>query len=206
MEISASILNLQNKNELRLLEQSNINYIHIDVMDSSITDKSSLNIDEVKPIVDDFNYDVHLMVNDVKKHVDDFKEINPKYITFHLEVGHTNDYIKYIKNNNIKVGLAISPETDIEKLYPYLNDIDLVLIMSVPIGKGGQTFIPSTINKIEKLYQYRENNNLDFKISVDGGVNDDIVKQLNKCDIIVCGSFITNGNFKEQVSKLRGDL
>ena len=78
--------------------------------------------------------------------------------------------------------------------------------MSVPIGKGGQTFIPSTINKIEKLYQYRENNNLDFKISVDGGVNDDIVKQLNKCDIIVCGSFITNGNFKEQVSKLRGDL
>ncbi len=206
MEISASILNLQNKNELRLLEQSNINYIHIDVMDSSITDKSSLNIDEVKSIVDDFNYDVHLMVNDVKKHVDDFKEINPKYITFHLEVGHTNDYIKYIKNNNIKVGIAIYPETDIEKLYPYLNDIDLVLIMSVPIGKGGQTFIPSTINKIEKLYQYRENNNLDFKISVDGGVNDDIVKQLNKCDIIVCGSFITNGNFKEQVSKLRGDL
>jgi ribulose-phosphate 3-epimerase len=205
MKISVSILNLENKKDLPVLEQSNVDFVHIDVMDGSITDRSSFPIDEVKSIVDDFNYDVHLMVNDVKKYVDEFKQINPKYITFHLEVSNTDEYIKYIKDNNIKVGIAIYPETDIEELYPYLNNIDLVLLMSVPIGMGGQKFIPNTINKINKLYDYREKNNLDFKISVDGGVTDEVIKSLNKCDIVVSGSFITNGDYKKQVSKLRGE-
>lgn len=208
MKISGSILGLKEKTkeELIKVEKSGIDYVHIDVMDGLFVNNKSFSIDEVKDIVDDFSYDVHLMVQNVKKYIDDFSVINPKYITFHIEVFGTDYYINYLKEKNIKVGLAINPKTNIEVLYPFLSKIDLVLIMSVEPGKGGQKFIETTYDKINKLYEYREKNNLNFKISVDGGVNDSNFKNLNKCDIAVVGSYITNGNYKEQVSKLRGEL
>lgn len=208
MKISGSILGLKEKSkeELIKIEQSGIDYVHIDVMDGLFVNNNSYPIDEVKKIVNNFSYDVHLMVKDVKKYIDDYVLINPKYITFHIEVSNTDYYINYLKERNIKVGLALNPKTDIKLLYPYLDKIDLVLIMSVEPGKGGQEFIDSTYDKINSLYEYREKNNLDFKISVDGGVNNINFKKLTKCDIAVIGSYITKGNYKEQVSKLRGEL
>ena len=204
MKISVSILNLDDKNELKNIENSNPDYIHIDVMDGEFVNNTSFPYNEIKGIVDGFNYDVHLMVKDVKEYIDDFKNINPKYITFHLETGNTFDIIEYIKEKKIKVGIAINPETDIEELIPYLSYIDLALVMSVEPGRGGQKFIMKTIDKIDKLYEYREEKNLDFKISVDGGINDETIKYVSKCDIVVSGSYVTNGDYEDKILKLRG--
>jgi ribulose-phosphate 3-epimerase len=143
------------------------------------------------------------MVKDVKKYVDEFKDIHPEYMTFHIEVGNTKEYINYIKENHIKVGLSIKPDTKLDNIYPFLPYIDLVLIMSVEPGSGGQAFIDKTFTRIDTIYQYREENNLSFKIEVDGGVKDTNVGNLKKCDIVVIGSYITNGNYQENVKKIR---
>ena len=208
MKISGSILGLkeQTKEELKKIEQSGIDYVHIDVMDGLFVFNNSYPYEQVKNIVNDFKYDVHLMVKDVKKYIDEFSLINPEYITFHLEVSNTEYYINYLKQKNIKVGIAINPKTDVEKIYPYLKDIDLVLIMSVEPGRGGQKFIENSYLKIDKLYEYRKQNNLKYKISIDGGINDVVLKKLTKIDIAVIGSYITNGNYQEQVTKIRGEI
>ena len=206
MKVSVSVLNLKEKNKLKEIENCHPDFIHIDVMDNKFVDNFSYPIEEVKDIVDDFNYDVHLMVNDVKKYVDDFKTINPKSITFHVELDNTLELINYIKKQNIKVGLALNPKTDIKLIYPYLNLVDLVLVMSVEPGKGGQEFIMSSLDKINNLYEYRKKYNLNYEISVDGGVNDKTIKYLNLCDIVVSGSFVTNGDFENKINILRGEL
>ena len=111
--------------------------------------------------------------------------------------------INYIKNLGIKVGLSIKPNTPIESIIPYLKDIDLVLIMSVEPGMGGQQFITNSIDRINYLKEYRSINNLDYVIEVDGGINDETIKLVNS-DISVVGSFITKSdNYQEQVNKLK---
>ena len=205
MKTSVSILSLKEKDRIKEIESYNPDYIHIDVMDGLFVPNVSFPYDEIKPYLNNYNYDVHLMVNNPIKYIDDFKNINPKYITFHIEIGNTIDYINYLKNLNIKVGLAINPDTDISTLYPYLDKVDLVLIMSVFPGKGGQEFIMSSIDKIDDLYNYRLNNNLDFIISVDGGVNKDTRRYLDKCDMVVSGSYVVNNeNITDAIDVLRG--
>lgn len=206
MEIACSLLDLnpKTKEELLKLIANDLDYIHLDIEDGKFVPNTVFPYEQVANIiVDNQKYDVHLMVNDVKKYIDEFSKINPEYITFHLEVKNTLENIYYIKGKNIKVGIAINPNTTIEKLKPYLELIDLVLVMSVEPGYGGQTFIEDSLDKIEKLYYYRKEHNLKFKIEVDGGVNDKIIPKLNKCDIIVVGSFITKGDYQTQVSKIK---
>lgn len=209
MEISGSILSMKEKTNHIVDEfyNSGIDYIHIDVMDGLFVTNKSLEMIETKELTNqNQKLDVHLMVEDVKKYIDDYVKLNPEYITFHLEA--TNDilpFINLIKENNIKVGLSIKPNTDINLIVPYLKYLDLVLVMSVEPGKGGQEFINSTLERIDFLDNYRKENNLNFKIEVDGGINDTTIKLLDKIDIAVVGSFITNGNYKEQVLKLKGE-
>lgn len=205
MEISVSILNLENKKDVVILEQVKPDMIHLDVMDGNFV--SEINeFDDFETYLNDYDYDVHLMVNNPIKYIDRFKVLKPKYITFHIEIGRTKKYIKKIKAVNSKVGIAINPDTDVKELFPYLKDVDLVLVMSVYPGKGGQEFIMNSNFKIEELYRYREENNLSYKISVDGGVNDFTIKYLNMCDIVVVGSYITKGNFEERINLLRGEI
>lgn len=199
MEISVSILNLKDKSKLPEIEKSKPEMIHLDIMDGNFVSEVS---DFDLEYLNEYNYDIHLMVNNPTKYIEKFEVLNPKYITFHIEIGKTKKYIKKIKKIS-KVGIAINPETDVESLYPYLKDIDLVLVMSVNPGRGGQEFLMSSIFKIEELYKYREKNNLNFKISVDGGVNDFTIKYLNMCDIVVAGSFITSGNYDEKIRLLK---
>ena len=206
MKVSVSILNIEDKNIIKEIESCNPDCIHIDVMDGNFVEGVSFPYDKVKDIVDDFNYDVHLMVNDVRKYVDDFKKINPKYITFHIEIGDTLNLINYIKEQNIKVGLAINPTTELNHIIPFLKYVNLVLVMSVEPGKGGQKFIMDSADKINALYEYRKENNLDFEISVDGGINDETINYVSNCDMVVSGSYVTNGNYKEKILKLRGVL
>lgn len=209
MKVSVSILSIKKENNLKELvkkiESNNPDFIHIDVMDGEFVEDTSFTYNETKDILDDYNYDVHLMVKDPIKYINDYVNINPKYITFHIEIGNTLEYIDYIKNKNIKVGIAINPNTDLNMLYPYLDKVDLVLLMGVEPGRGGQEFIMNTVNKIDKLYSYRKLNNLNYLISVDGGVSDKTISLLQKCDIVVSGSYVTNNEYNEAINTLRGE-
>lgn len=200
MKIAGSFLKIQDDiNKIKELEKCT-DQIHFDIMDGLFTENKT----KIKDIQIKKDIDIHLMVLDIKSYVDKVLKYNPKYITFHLEAtDNIIENINYIKEKNIKVGIAINPKTDIEKIYKYLDKIDLVLLMSVKPGKGGQKFIDIS-NKLNKLYNYRKENNLSFIIEVDGGINNETIKKVEKADIVVCGSFITDStNYENQVKQLK---
>lgn len=205
MRISASILSIKDnlKENVLKLTKTDIDYIHLDIMDGKFVTNKTWNIDEIKKIINhDKPLDVHLMVDDIKSYVDDFKTLNPEYITFHYEASHDiMEAIKYIKDLNIKVGISIKPNTDVNVLVPYLPFIDLVLVMSVKPGQGGQKFISSSKDKIEQLVSLR--GDYKYLIEVDGGINVDTVLNVKKADIIVVGSYITNGDYSENIKNLK---
>lgn len=209
MELAVSILELQNdiniKGKIAELSNCSFNYLHLDIMDGQYVTNKTWEYNEIAPILPKVtkDFDVHLMVNDVKKYINEFYLLNPKYITFQLEaVNNPLEIINLIKEKNIKVGIAFKPSTPIDSLKDYFGLIDLVLVMSVEPGLGGQKFLDDSAKKIEKLYDIREKNNYKYVIEVDGGVNDKTINYCNKCDIVVVGSFIINGNYEEQIKKL----
>ena len=165
VEISASVLGLKETNAIKQLydlEVSGIDYFHIDVMDGEFVKNNT--VDRMVEYCEYLNsisllpLDVHLMVKDIKKFVNKFIVFEPNNITFHLEAckdeNEVKELIKYIKNNNCKVGISISPRTNIEEIYKYLPYIHNCLVMTVEPGEGGQALIPETIDKINKLYKY----------------------------------------------------
>lgn len=206
MEISVSILGIKDKlkENINKLNKLNIDYIHLDIMDgkfvSNINDdyellKSSL-IDNKKKL------DIHLMVENIAYYIEKYKSLNPTFITFHYELGNIKSIIKLIKDNNIGVGISIKPSTDVLLLLPYLDSVDLVLVMTVEPGKGGQTFMDMS-EKIKDLQEIKEKYNYNFKIEVDGGINNETIKKVN-ADIAVVGSYITSSNdYKERIEKLK---
>lgn len=217
VEVSASVLNLEEDEsikELYNLEVADIDYFHIDVMDGEfVEDNTSDRMRKYSNYIKQIStlpVDVHLMVKDVKKYIDEYLGIGPRIITFHLEAiedkAEVMDIIKYIKEANCKVGISIKPDTKIEELYEFLPYIHLVLIMTVEPGKGGQRLIEDTINKIKELKKYIEENNIDIDIEADGGINTENSKILQEAgvDIIVAGSAILkSNNYRETVQLLK---
>lgn len=209
MKLSISYLSIKENmlENMNKINDTSADYVHVDVMDGVFVSNKTKNIEEITKYLKVVNkpFDVHLMVKDIKKYVDEYERLNPKYITFYLEA--TNDIsnmIKYIKDKGIKVGLSIKPNTDIDLLKPYLNFIDLVLVMSVEPGMGGQDFIDKSEDRINQLYKIKEENNYSYIIEVDGGINPNTVKKCIKSDIVVVGSFITSSNnYQDQIEKLR---
>jgi ribulose-phosphate 3-epimerase len=204
MKLSVSFLAISdNIKKIKEMDNLNVDYIHYDVMDGIFTPNKSLSYENMKNLNLSKPKDIHLMVSDVKKYVDDFKNLNPEYITFHIETNiNHKEMIDYIHSFNIKAGIAINPETSISKIIDILKYVDLVLIMSVHPGKGGQSFIDVS-DKIEKLNQLKDENS--FVISVDGGVNNETIKKCKDADICVIGSYITNFNMNERVDGLCED-
>ena len=144
------------------------------------------------------------MVSNVKKYIDDFLKLNPSFITFHFEaVSDVLSVINYIRNLGIKVGMAFKPQTEVSEIVDYLKYLDLVLVMSVEPGRGGQSFIDNSTKKIEQLFMLRESNNYNYAIEVDGGVNIDTIVKCDKADICVVGSYITKNNYEESINNLR---
>ena len=205
MKISVSILKEKDDfiNVIKKLNNTSTDYIHLDIMDSTFTKNSSFDLNDFYN-VSTKKYDIHIMSTNLDYQINEAIKLNPEFITFHYES--TNSIIKYInliKENNIKVGLAVSPNTDINKIKEYLSLVDLVLIMSVEPGLGGQEFIIDTVNKLKELNKLKSK----FLISVDGGINNETYKYVKDyVDIVVCGSYITNSdNYEEKINTIRNN-
>lgn len=206
MKISASFLSIDEniKENIQKLDTSTVDFLHLDIMDGIFVPNKTWTLSEMKNIINGHTkpLDVHLMVKDVYHYIDKFAKLNPYMITFHYEaVEDPYLVIDYIKSYGIKAGISIKPETEIVELEDLLDYVDLVLIMSVEPGMGGQKFIPETLDKIKYLKNKKKCYN--YLIEVDGGINDKNIKDL-KCDIAVVGSFITNSDdYNAQITKLK---
>ncbi len=194
---------------LKKLNDTNAEFIHLDVMDGKYVNNKTLPFSEVKHIYEftDKRLDVHLMVESPSKYIKNYASLNTEYISIHLDT--KEDLLanlKLIKSYGIKAGVAINPDEEVSLLIPYLPYIDLILVMGVNPGMGGQKFISKTIDKLKELQVLRkEYPNFNFKISVDGGVNNIIAsKVINYTDIIVSGSYVLNSNdYQKQINSLR---
>lgn len=209
-KISVSVLNkLDNlKNVIQKLNNTSCDYIHIDVMDGIFVDNTAFSDDQRQIVVNNAlkPLDVHLMVENPLEEIKYYIKNKASIITLHLEVLKDSKYLHLIKDNNIKVGLSLNPETKVELLEKYLNIIDNVLIMSVSPGYGNQQFDKSVLEKVKTLYKIREEKNLTFKISIDGGVNNMNFKESLSAgvDTLVIGTYIVNSNdYEEKLNSLR---
>lgn len=217
VEVSASILNIENEKVIKTLydlEIAGINYFHIDVMDGKFvknnTTEKMLEYCEYINSISNLPLDVHLMVEDVEEYIKSFSVFDPNIITFHVEAAKDKEQIlkliNLIKQYNIKVGISVKPNTNIEEIYEYLPYIHMVLIMTVEPGEGGQDLLPETIQKIKQLKDVIEKESLDVDIEVDGGINEQNVEILKQAgaNIIVSGSAIIKAkDFKEVVSNFK---
>lgn len=208
MKISSSFLSSNNvPDTLRKLNETDTDYIHVDFMDGKFTPKKTMPFKEMKNIYKFTNkrLDVHLMVKDPKKYIPLFATLNTEYIVFHLETeDNIEENLELIKKYSIKSGLAISPRTKIKELVPYLPLLDIILVMAVEPGMGGQEFIPETTKKLEELKILLKEYNQNTIISVDGGINDKTKKECKEADILVAGSYIINADdFQEKITSLR---
>ena len=210
MKLSISYLSIKEdlKNKLNLLNNTTTNFIHVDIMDGIFVNNKTM--DDLKQIelLKELSkpLDVHLMVEDVERYIDIYKVLKPAYITFHIELENNINIletIKKIKELGIKVGISVNPDTSVESLKSYLELVDLVLVMSVVPGMGGQTFIENTFTKLKELNELKEKYN--FLVEVDGGVNNNLIPKLKEynVDMVVVGSYITNSNnYQEKINEL----
>ena len=217
-EISVSILDLDKENATKTmynLETAHVDYFHIDVMDGEFVSKNNLELMKDYAItlshISNLPLDVHLMVKNVKEIMDEYIDLAPDRITIQFEaIDNSEDIMNIIKKlnqNGIKIGIAINPETKIDKIKDYLNYIHMVNIMTVVAGKGGQKLIPETIQKISNLKKYITDNDIDIDIEADGGINSDNAEMVRAAgaDILVSGNYILNSeDFKEAVKNIKG--
>ena len=217
VEISTSLLNIEKGKESETilnLEKSKTDYFHIDVMDGKFVEKDTYK--KMKEIssyikrISNLPQDVHLMVENIKTAIDDFASINPNIITFHLEACKNDEevfeIIKIIKENSIKVGISVKPNTPIEKVYKFLPYVHMCLVMTVEPGKGGQTLIADMVEKIQTLKKYVDENDLDIDIEADGGINLATCEKVKMAgaNILVSGTAILMAkNYKDIIDELK---
>lgn len=209
MEISVSYLKSKytTTETINKISETNADYLHVDLMDGGFVSTKNFTIEDVLVTLNNISkpLDIHLMCFDPIIYIEKLAKLKPAYITFHLEA--TKDIVKtieLIKRNNIKVGLSLRPDTDILELMPYISLVDLVLIMSVNPGVGGQSFIPSAVERLQDLLKIRKSNHLNFKIEMDGGINAETIQLVQDLDIAVSGSYICESlDFQEQINRLK---
>ena len=181
--------------EIQMLEKAGADYIHIDVMDGHFVPNITIGPVVLKSLAGKTKlpFDVHLMIENPERYLQDFITDNTEFITVHVEACiHAHRVIQQIKGLGVKAGLSLNPATPLNTLESILEELDLVLLMSVNPGFGGQNFIDTTIEKIEKLDEIRNKKNLQFKIEVDGGINLENVEKILSAgaDMVVVGAAI----------------
>ena len=214
IQISPSILSAdfsQLGNEIKRLEEGGADMIHVDVMDGHFVPNLTMGPPVIKSLrkYTKLPFDVHLMISPVHKYIQDYADAGADIITIHPEAtDNLKDSIDHIKKLNKKVGVSLNPKTKVEVITNLLNDIDLILVMSVNPGFGGQKFMPEVLVKIKQLRDIREERKLNYDIEIDGGINFDNNKLAIEAgaNILVSGTSVfknNDGNIKKNIDLLK---
>ena len=192
--------------QIQIVDEAGAEYIHIDVMDGLFVPSISFGfpiIQSIRPITDKF-FDVHLMISEPERYIDQFAEVGSNSLTIHVESCRCMiDTLLKIKGKGMRTGISLHPQTPIESVYPYLDYVDQVLVMTVNTGFGGQKYLDSCTQKITAVRNEIKRRGLAVDVAVDGGVNLQNVEMILNAgaNVIISGSSVFKGDIKENVAK-----
>ena len=197
--------------QLKLVEDAGTQYIHLDVMDGIFVPNISFGIPVIKSIRKHSNmvFDAHLMIVEPEKYVEEFRKAGADIINFHVEATkYPAEVIQQIKATGAKAGITINPRTPVEVVYPFLKDVDMVLVMTVQPGFGGQKYMDECTEKIQELRELIDKENLNVDIEVDGGINEGTIETVMKAgaNIFVAGSWVFGGDIAQNVRHIQKQI
>lgn len=202
--LSADFANLEK--ELKAISVAGADWVHVDVMDGHFVPNLTIGIPVVESLkkVSPLPLDVHLMIEKPERYVEDFIKAGSDYLTIHVEATEKpHEVLRKIRSLGAKAGITLRPGTSLDEIMPYLAEVDLVLVMTVEPGFGGQSFMMDQVEKMKVLREERERRGLKYLIEVDGGVNEKTLAFCKDADVLVAGSYVFRNDYKKAIEFLK---